>query len=249
MKGCGLFHARKRLLKVRYIRTISTGRGYCKRPRQCSHVVSTPTRKQTAVSAPSLQINHKSSPGLVRGPFVAHHKICVEAMPTSLSLHSSNHLKNGMEMMKAVKNKTTKEGMINKRNEHKGQNSLVRATSGNVMIYGHLGNLGGLRGQSVCSADIVDFLPRTTTKARLVPNTNILKNEGNTNRSRYTKALESNDSATLIDSKNVSLSINTIKALVTSGQILEAVDECRRILRIDPRCKEVNRVSANMYIR
>ncbi|PIN26760.1 Thioredoxin [Handroanthus impetiginosus] len=55
------------------------------------------------------------------------------------------------------------ENMINDHQKSKGAGSLIRASSGNVMLQGNLGNLRqpGKNGNNLSSANVLDYLPRT----------------------------------------------------------------------------------------
>lgn len=55
------------------------------------------------------------------------------------------------------------ESMMTDHQRSKGANSLVRASSGNVMLFGHLGNLRqpGGGGGNLTSNNVLDYLPKT----------------------------------------------------------------------------------------
>lgn len=68
------------------------------------------------------------------------------------------------------------ESMIADRQGAKGNSSLVRASSGNVMLYGHLGNLRQPGSGSVTSQNVLDYLPKTLGGGTSMPNGNNYSN-------------------------------------------------------------------------
>ncbi|KAL7192574.1 hypothetical protein ACSBR2_024402 [Camellia fascicularis] len=65
------------------------------------------------------------------------------------------------------------ESMITDHQRSKGASTFVRASSGNVMLFGHLGNLrqpGGGSGGFSNSNDVLNYLPKTTNKESSMPN-------------------------------------------------------------------------------
>uniref|UniRef100_A0A7N0V701 Uncharacterized protein n=1 Tax=Kalanchoe fedtschenkoi TaxID=63787 RepID=A0A7N0V701_KALFE len=287
INGCGqmLLYAFKRLT-LRHRRTISTsslqtnrkatGRrqhgGSDERP-ILDNSFSISSKKQTQETSPLK----KCSRVQVQANFVGHQRHYVAAATSAGDLINPKKVPGITK--RAGNGNGTKEGsmlkelddMTNKNHVHKGHNNLVRATSGNVMIYGHLGNLGGAGGKHVCPSQVIDFFPRTAVEERELLKANqsptdtsergieqiTLSREAN---ERSPKALNSKNgthdealtpyaSSKPINPNNAAFRINRSVALASSGQLIEAIHECRRALRVEPRWKEAHHLMANLFIR
>ncbi|KAM7514580.1 hypothetical protein LguiA_004163 [Lonicera macranthoides] len=133
--------------------------------------------------------------------------------------------------------------------------TLYRASSSNVMVLGHLGNLkqtGGPNGAKTPSPASVKALPAPPPKEnapvimgniyrggscsmkRLGPE--VLKNMGNEKykKGRFEDAIVLYDQAIALDCNNASYYSNKSAALIGLGRLIEAVFECRVALRIEP---------------
>ncbi|XP_065875834.1 inactive TPR repeat-containing thioredoxin TTL3 [Euphorbia lathyris] len=149
--------------------------------------------------------------------------------------------------------------------KYKGKNELVRASSGNVMLYGNLGNLrqpGGVtengkypnsmmgnvvKKQEESGEEGVSLCRALST--RMDPEQ--LKMMGNEDykNGNFVEALALYDAAIAIDPNKSSYRSNKSAALTALGRILEAVFECREAIRIDPHYHRAHHRLANLYLR
>ncbi|KAK4785609.1 hypothetical protein SAY86_002298 [Trapa natans] len=165
------------------------------------------------------------------------------------------------------------ESMISDHQKVKGSSTLVRASSGNVMLHGNLGNLrqpGGKNTNKGGSNNILDhsqqrgygYGSNKTSEAvaapvplcraistRMDPETlKIMGNEDYKN-GRFAEALALYDAAISIDPNKASYRSNKSAALTALGRILDAVFECREAIRIDPHYQRAHNRIATLYIR
>ncbi|KAL0903258.1 hypothetical protein M5K25_027620 [Dendrobium thyrsiflorum] len=166
------------------------------------------------------------------------------------------------------------DSMIYDHQRAKGSNTLVRASSGNVMLYSNLGNLRA-PGAVTPNRDVLDYLPKTAKEMesearrrggskdeaeipvsmcralsrRLDPEE--LKELGNEEykNGRYAEAVAFYDRAIVIDPENASYWSNKAAALIGLGLLLEALQECRQAIRIDPCYFRAHQRLANLYLR
>lgn len=97
-----------------------------------------------------------------------------EATPTSME-KNHDYLNQRRVPKEATGISGELESMIADHQKSKGSSTFIRASSGNVMLYGNLGNLrqpggGGLGGGNTNSQNVLDYLPRTAREE--VPVTN-----------------------------------------------------------------------------
>ncbi|KAK8966056.1 TPR repeat-containing thioredoxin TTL1 [Platanthera guangdongensis] len=170
---------------------------------------------------------------------------------------------------------TDLDSMIYDHQRAKSSNTLVRASSGNVMLYGNLGNLRA-PGTVTPNRNVLDYLPKTAkekeseatgrgrssgdgTEApvsmcralskRLNPEE--LKEMGNEEykNGRYAEAVSLYDRAILIDSDKASYWSNKAAALIGLGRLLEALQECKEAIKIDPYYFRAHHRLATLYLR
>ncbi|MBA0769053.1 hypothetical protein Gotri_017821 [Gossypium trilobum] len=149
------------------------------------------------------------------------------------------------------------ESMIMDYQKIKGNNSnLVRASSGNFMLYGHLGNLRQpVEGENKKEDNKVEEKPEPPSpqcKALATRrDSEKLKNLGNIdyNKGNFGEALSLYEAAIAIDPFKASYRTYRSAALEASGRILEAVSECREAIRIEPRHHRAHHRLGNLYIR
>lgn len=151
--------------------------------------------------------------------------------------------------------------------------SLVRASSGNVMLYGNLGNLHRCRHSTTTTnpgdstLNVLDYLPQTAKEAELAverywkPEAQVavpglldpeeLKKMGNEEykQGRYAEAVIFYDQATALDPKRATYRSNKAAALTNLGRLLEAVAECREAVRIEPSFKRAHHRLGILYLR
>lgn len=168
------------------------------------------------------------------------------------------------------------ESMIIDNQKSKGiKGSMVRASSGNVMLFGNLGNLKqpgttavGKQNQTNVqnneerqTSDVV--APTTSVSdnqeqpgtlcrevsTRMDPET--LKTMGNEDykNGNYLEALALYDAAIAIDPKKAAYRSNKSAALAALGRILEAVFECKEAIRIEPHYHKAQHRLAYLYLR
>ncbi|GFZ18607.1 tetratricopeptide repeat (TPR)-like superfamily protein [Actinidia rufa] len=168
------------------------------------------------------------------------------------------------------------ESMISDHQRSKGASSLVRASSGNVMLYGHLGNLrqtsGGGGGVNSTSNNFQNGRYPNSVMGNVVKKHNneeaekptslcralstrmdpeqlkIMGNEDYKN-GRFAEALSLYDAAISIDPNKASYRSNKSAALTALGRLLEAVFECREAIRIEPYYQRAHNRLATLYVR
>ncbi|PIN18941.1 Kinesin light chain [Handroanthus impetiginosus] len=171
------------------------------------------------------------------------------------------------------------DSMINDHQRSKKAGNLVRASSGNVMLFGNLGNLRQ-SGNNESSANVLDYLPRTAKEEPIPVNGNYVakKNEesektekpvslcralstrmdpeqlkilGNEDykNGRFAEAVALYDAAISIDPNKASYRSNKSAALTALGRFLEAAFECREAIRIDPFYQRAHNRLATLYVR
>lgn len=188
------------------------------------------------------------------------------------------------------------DSMINDHQRSKGSSTLVRASSGNVMLYGNLGNLRA-PGAVTPSRNVLDYLPKTAkemyppnyttsatpnrkqqqqqgyeTNARM-PNADEdreprvpaemcralsrrldpeeLKQMGNEEykKGNFAEAVALYDRAILSNPDKASYWSNKAAALTGLGKLIEAVEECREAVRIDPSYHRAHHRLGTLYLR
>ncbi|KAI0512330.1 hypothetical protein KFK09_012969 [Dendrobium nobile] len=161
------------------------------------------------------------------------------------------------------------DSMIYDHQRTKGSSTLVRASSGNFMLYGNLGNLRA-PGAVTPNRNILEYLPKTAKEMekargggkveasssicralsrRLDPEE--LKEMGNEEykNGRYAEAVALYERAILIDPEKASYRSNKAAALMGLGLLLDAVEDCREAIRIDPYYFRAHQRLANLYLR
>ncbi|KAK4483620.1 hypothetical protein RD792_010820 [Penstemon davidsonii] len=170
------------------------------------------------------------------------------------------------------------DSMINDHQRSRGANNYVRASSGNVMLYGNLGNLRQ-QGSNVnvnsnlnssngklhpTSNGVMGNVVKVTKKeeepekpvslcralsTRMDPEQlKILGNEDYKN-GRFAEAVALYDAAISIDPNKASYRSNKSAALTAMGKLLEAAFECREAIRIDPFYQRAHNRLATLYVR
>lgn len=152
--------------------------------------------------------------------------------------------------------------------------SLVRASSGNVMLYGNLGNLHGSKQSTPMTTNpgdstlnVLDYLPKTAKESGLIierhwkPEASVtvpglldpeeLKKMGDEEykQGRYAEAVIFYDQAIALDPKKAMYRSNKADALTNLGLLLEAVAECSEAARIEPSFKRVHHRLGILYLR
>jgi DnaJ family protein C protein 7 len=146
---------------------------------------------------------------------------------------------------------------------------LVRATSSNVMLLGHLGNLrqtGKISmpiprngfGKISGNANMGNIVRKNSDKFRQfqgvgnkLDNPEAFKCMGNEafKQGRYDEALALYDRAIALDSNKSSYHSNKSAALIGLGRLVEAIIECREAIRIEPSYHRAHHRLAKLYLR
>ncbi|KAG6514393.1 hypothetical protein ZIOFF_024746 [Zingiber officinale] len=151
-----------------------------------------------------------------------------------------------------------------------GGGSLLRASSGNVMLYGNLGNLRG-NPKNPPSQNLLDYLPKTAKEAKADAITSPtpaqepelcralstrrdpeeLKEMGNEEykEGRFAEALAMYDRAIVMDPGKASYYANKAAALTGLGRLFDAVAQCKEAIRIDPAYHRAHHRLASLYLR
>lgn len=159
------------------------------------------------------------------------------------------------------------ESMLFDHQRSEGAGNLVRASSGNVMLYGNLGNLRQPGNNNVGTlAPVEEQKPPQNGKygheetekpaslcrvisTRMDPEElKIMGNEDYKN-GRFAEALALYDAAISIDPNKASYRGNKSAALTALGRLLEAVFECREAIRIEPQYQRAHNRLATLYVR
>lgn len=165
------------------------------------------------------------------------------------------------------------ESMINDHHKTKGNSTLVRASSSNVMLFGNLGNLrqgadnnnNNNNSYSRTAMDnnfnhnvaksTINFNEQSNgslcraLSTRMDPEQlKIMGNEDYKN-GRFAEALALYDAAIAIDPKKASYRSNRSAALTALGRLLEAVFECREAIRIEPHYHRAHLRLGNLHFR
>ncbi|KAL0392340.1 UNVERIFIED_CONTAM: TPR repeat-containing thioredoxin TTL1 [Sesamum radiatum] len=143
--------------------------------------------------------------------------------------------------------------------------SLYRASTGNVMLLGHLGNLkqhgkGGKYDQKVAVEGNVRKRAVDTSYYQLGNilhsprnrlNSDVLKSLGNEKykQGKYEEALSLYNQAIAIDPSNACYYSNKSAALMGLGRFVEAVSQCREAIRIDSSYHNAHCRLAKLYLR
>ncbi|XP_068638382.1 TPR repeat-containing thioredoxin TTL1-like [Aristolochia californica] len=181
--------------------------------------------------------------------------------------------------------------------DHRTNGELVRVSSSNMMVFGHLGNIkqsaanGKSNSASVNSNNILDFLPMTAKERadaakisngvhrngvmgnivtkpvekeivrepegtmcralsrRLEPEEYKELGNGEFRRGKFAEALAYYELAVSLDPEKASYRSNKSAALTGLGRLLEAVDECRVAVGLDPSYRRAHHRLATLYLR
>ncbi|PKA56754.1 Inactive TPR repeat-containing thioredoxin TTL3 [Apostasia shenzhenica] len=150
------------------------------------------------------------------------------------------------------------ESMIFDYQKAKGSSNMVRASSGNVMVYGHLGNIMGNQNPSIPALAPPAAVTASSTAApgmrralsrRTDPEA--LKEMGNEEymKGRFAEAVALYDQAIAVDPEKASYRSNKAVALAGMGKTIEAIAECEAAVRIDPCYCRAHYRLANLYLR
>ncbi|XP_073147885.1 inactive TPR repeat-containing thioredoxin TTL3-like [Henckelia pumila] len=146
---------------------------------------------------------------------------------------------------------------------------MYRASTGNVMLIGHLGNLKrhateqSLIGNKMITKHVIDgtVVKKSTQASRGFGNvvrscankmdSDALKSLGNDKyeKGQFEEALALYDQAIAIDPCNACYYSNKSAALMGLGRLLEAIFECREAIRIDPLYHNAHYRLAKLYLR
>nr|GMC57170.1 inactive TPR repeat-containing thioredoxin TTL3-like [Ipomoea batatas] len=159
------------------------------------------------------------------------------------------------------------DSMIFDHQRSKAASNLIRASSGNVMLYGDLGNLrqpernnnvvtlapveeqNGKYGHEEAEKPPPSSLCRGVISNSMEPEElKVLGNEDYKN-GRFAVALALYDAAIAIDPKKASYRSNKSAALTALGRLLEAVFECREAIRLEPQYQRAHNRLAALYVR
>lgn len=146
------------------------------------------------------------------------------------------------------------DSMIFDHQRSKAASNLIRASSGNVMLYGDLGNLRQPGSNNV----VVTLAPVEEQNGKygheVISNSmdpeelKVLGNEDYKN-GRFAVALALYDAAIAIDPNKASYRSNKSAALTALGRLLEAVFECREAIRLEPQYQRAHNRLAALYVR
>ncbi|KAK2984657.1 hypothetical protein RJ640_006640 [Escallonia rubra] len=142
--------------------------------------------------------------------------------------------------------------------------TLYRASSGNTMLLGHLGNVRQSRKENPTANNVKTLEYHLTAGARkhsefgniyrgpmnkLDPEA--LKSMGNENykKGRFEDALALYNQAIALDSSKASYYSNRSAALIGLGRLIEAVFDCRVAIKIEPSYHRAHQRLAELYIR
>ncbi|GMI67206.1 hypothetical protein HRI_000389900 [Hibiscus trionum] len=146
------------------------------------------------------------------------------------------------------------ESMIEDYQKTRGNGTLVRASSGNFMMYGHLGNLrrpvvgGNKKEEEVEEKGEPGSLCRALSKRRSPETLKFLGDE-DFKHGKFGEALTLYEAAIAIQPFKASYRVDKSAALEGSGRILEALFECKTAVRIEPRNQRAHLHLANLYFR
>ncbi|XP_031109169.1 inactive TPR repeat-containing thioredoxin TTL3-like [Ipomoea triloba] len=159
------------------------------------------------------------------------------------------------------------DSMIFDHQRSKAASNLIRASSGNVMLYGDLGNLrqpernnnvvtlapveeqNGKYGHEEAEKPPPSSLCRGVISNSMDPEElKVLGNEDYKN-GRFAVALALYDAAIAIDPNKASYRSNKSAALTALGRLLEAVFECREAIRLEPQYQRAHNRLATLYVR
>ncbi|KAK8566172.1 hypothetical protein V6N12_059707 [Hibiscus sabdariffa] len=147
------------------------------------------------------------------------------------------------------------ESMIEDYQRTTGNGTLVRASSGNFMMYGHLGNLRQpVAGGNKKEKDEVEekgepgSLCRALSRRRNPETLKFLGDE-DFKHGKFGEALTLYEAAITIQPFKASYRVDRSAALEGSGRILEALSECKLAIRLEPRYPRTHLRLANLYIR
>lgn len=147
------------------------------------------------------------------------------------------------------------------------RNTLLRASSGNIMLPGHLGNLKqqrikkvpltktlALRHLTFDSKSVQEFGHGNIVKSPHLRNkldSEMLKSIGNEkyDQGKFEEALALYNRAISLDSNKASYHSNKAAALIGLGRLVEAVFACREAVRIEPCYRRAHRRLATLYLR
>ncbi|KAK1307938.1 TPR repeat-containing thioredoxin TTL4 [Acorus calamus] len=160
---------------------------------------------------------------------------------------------------------------INDHQRSKSSGTLVRASSSNVMVFGHLGNIRSANPAGTHASNrntLLDDLPKTARERETKYGTasasmgNMVRPKSSTNpeelkemgneeykKGRFAEALALYDRAIALNPERASYRSNKGAALVGLGRLLEAVNECREAVRIDPSYVRAHHRLAALYLR
>lgn len=149
-----------------------------------------------------------------------------------------------------------------------GGGKFVRASSSNVMLFGELGNLGGGRRQSGGNNYLTTPTPPTPKPKPSRPKSlnqkptlcralskrytaDELKEKGNEEyrNGKYTEALMFYEQAINTNPTKASYYSNKAAALTGLGQLLDAVDQCKEAIRIEPSYRKAHCRIGTLYLR
>ncbi|KAJ0967089.1 hypothetical protein J5N97_024006 [Dioscorea zingiberensis] len=166
------------------------------------------------------------------------------------------------------------DSMIHDHQRTKGSSTLVRASSGNVMLYGNLGNIRAPGAVTTNANANTSHLPKPSVvkvspgsmaiepaaaapvmsmcralSRRLDPEE--LKEMGNEeyNNGRYPEAIALYDRAISVNPEVASYHSNKAAALMRLGLMLEAVAECTEAVRLDPCYSRAHHRLATLHLR
>ncbi|XP_019185277.1 PREDICTED: inactive TPR repeat-containing thioredoxin TTL3-like [Ipomoea nil] len=184
--------------------------------------------------------------------------------PAAPHNHQNQDKKSSTERRKVPEGTTGISGeldsMIFDHQRSKAASNLVRASSGNVMLYGDLGNLRqpGSNNIVVTLAPVEEQqngkygheeAPPSLISTTMDPEElKVLGNEDYKN-GRFAEALALYDAAIAIHPNKASYRSNKSAALTALGRLLEAAFECREAIRLQPQYQRAHNRLATLYLR
>ncbi|KAK1280009.1 Inactive TPR repeat-containing thioredoxin TTL3 [Acorus gramineus] len=226
-----------------------------------SSLIVTATTTSATVAKPNAHHPHH--------PHHHHHPIVPAAPPARKQAHAPPaHAAHMMRMESAITREL--DHAIYDHQRSKASGSLVRASSSNFNVFGHLGNIrAGNSNPAPPPMTTTAREPREARKPNASPpppptkepvlcralsrrlDPEELKTMGNEEykKGRFAEALALYDRAISLDPNRASYRSNKAAALMGLGRLLEAVEECKEAVRIEPSYGRAHHRLATLYLR
>lgn len=259
--GCGLFVSYKKLLRGR------------RKGRKKSTSRATPDAKPhhpSALPVASCQPNPGTAAAVVAPPYNHHQAPVAGVKAKAAALNRKIIFAAGRKAPQqycgtAIAIAAAElDAMIHDHQRTNGSSKLIRASSGNVMLFGNLGNIRApvaiararnlIDGSPESAKELTNGSAPPDHGRQLAANgseAEKLKEMGNEEyeKGRLAEAVALFEKATLIDPDKALYRSNKAAALVAMGRLLEAVGDCREAVKIDPSFCRGHQQLANLYLR